>query len=128
MPDSMMPPPPPNPDMPAPTGAAPAPGPVTPQVNQAGMKARGAVQVQLAMKLLMQAVPGLDPTSPEGQAVLEAIKKLGKTFGGTPSPGLQQSEVAALGQQGGPAVTPQQRQQMQGQIAGRFGMPMPGAA
>ena len=65
--------------MPPPSGPVSAPM-STPQENE-GEKMQAKSQVQMAIKLLEQAIAPLGSDSDEGQAVLDAIKKLGGKFG-----------------------------------------------
>jgi len=53
---------------------------MTPQ-KPGGSQAQGKIKVQIAIHALTIAATELDPSSKEGQACLEAVVKLTKTFG-----------------------------------------------
>ncbi len=111
-------------------GGGPTGAPMTtPQVPE-GEKQNAMVTVSMAMDLLSHCLPGLGAKSPEGQAVIEVLGKLGKQFGTarTKSQDLIPAELmqlmSALPQAGG--MSPEakamgQQPQMPGGMPG--GMP-----
>lgn len=99
------------PTMPAPTPAGPPPaaqGPTAPATvapDSAGMRMRGMVLVTMALNVMDKAAGLLGSQTPEGQALMAALVKLRKTFGGA-SQDLQRSEVKLLGERAGPLSSP----------------------
>lgn len=94
-------------------GAAPAmPGPG--QMQQGGKEARGKVVAGLGLEMLRISIPLL-ANSEDGQAVIEAVAKLGKRFV-KPAEDLGQAELKFMGSQmfgggaggpgGGPGAAP----------------------
>lgn len=91
----------------------------TPQPNE-GEKQGATVHVQMASTLLEQSLAAFGSTTDEGQAILSALKILGKKFSSTRDKGrdLIPSELMNLmstmpksaqgGQQGAPQQQPQQ--------------------
>ena len=83
---------------PAPPGAA---SPMAPK--QGGQEARGRVMAGLGLELLRMAIP-LFGNSPDGQAIVEVVAKLGKKFVKPPAD-LGAAELKFMGSQlgqGGP--------------------------
>lgn len=62
-----------------------------------GMRERGFVDVDIAMKTLTQALTKIGPETPEGQAIVSALKALGAKFGQA-SGDLTRQEVKVLGE------------------------------
>jgi hypothetical protein len=62
-------------------GAGPTPSPMQTPQPAAGLAQNSKVQVQMALDMLQQSLPGLGVTTPEGKAVLAALTTLSKTFG-----------------------------------------------
>lgn len=60
---------------------APAPSPATQPTGQEGSKQLGAIKVQTAMLMLQSALANFDLRTPEGQALLDVLKKLAMRFG-----------------------------------------------
>jgi hypothetical protein len=67
--------------MDAPGGSGPVGSPITEPQPHDGDKAQAMSQVQMALDLLSQALPGLGAQTPEGEAVLKALQALSKKVG-----------------------------------------------
>lgn len=112
------------PPMPMPPGQPGPTSPATVAPDSAGMRARGLVQADLAIKTLMKAAQMLGPTTEEGHEILVALAKLSKTFGQS-SPELQRQEVKMLGEQApaqqgpGPGLAQAIQQRLGGMGMGR---------
>lgn len=72
---------------PLPEGGTPPGGPMGAPMSQPnaaeGLKAGARVNVTMAIDILQQALPAMGAATPEGQAVLNALKTLTKAFGKT---------------------------------------------
>ncbi len=83
-----------------------------------------AVNVEGAMQMLEQALPGLGSNTPEGQAVLDALSKLSKHFNRGKSKELIPAQLMEL-------ARAQKQSPVAGMIGGQpapQGQPMPQAA
>lgn len=70
---------------------------------------RGMVLVPMALQLLDKAAGLLGSATPEGQALMSALVKLRKTFGGA-SHDLQRAETKLLSERAGPISNPNPQQ------------------
>ena len=62
-------------------GAGPGGSPLTQPGKHEGDKAQAMTQVQMAIDLLSQSLPGLGVMTPEGEAVMSALKALSRKVG-----------------------------------------------
>lgn len=84
-------------------GGAPVTSPMaTPQKNE-GAQAQAQVAISMAMDLIERALPAYGSESPEGMALLDALRKLSKPFGGQreKAQGMIPAELRMLAQQQG---------------------------
>ena len=63
----------------------PAPGPLPTPTANTGAQAQGSLFASQALDILKKSAAMLDPTSPLGQAVLHALKTIGKQVGSAPA-------------------------------------------
>jgi hypothetical protein len=105
--------------------------PATMPAPNEGMRMRGVVMGNLALKVLEQALTQLGATTPEGQTVAKALSELGKSFAGASAPIMQQ-EVKMLGDAANPVTepTPQQSGAFADLVRSKLGgmLGTPGAA
>lgn len=106
----------------------PAPGPLTSPTQNTGAQAQGSLYASQALEGLKKAISMLDPTSPLGQAVLDALKKIGKHVGAAPAETQQSSLQNQLIEAKRTAMQRLALQQMQQQGGGASPSAAPGAA
>jgi hypothetical protein len=92
------------PQPPAGPGAAPTGVPASPE----GQKMAGLPKIEIAMKMMMAALPDFGVRSDEGGAIYDCLQKLQKIFGADRSEELVPAELQTLMQGMGPSQAMQQ--------------------